>query len=73
MRRLAILFAILAALSTIENIALSGTFAGRLTRGLTQVMQAPRRVCGLLIRLTGWRMFLTGPLRLAGPWLSRSN
>ena len=60
MRRLAILFAILAAVSSIEHIVLSGTFTGRLNK----VMQAPRRIRRALISLTDWRAFLVGPLRL---------
>lgn len=77
MRRLAILFAILAATSTFEHIVLSGTLTGR----LTSVLQAPGRIRRALISLADWRAFLIGPIRLfqrttsrrAGPWLGESN
>ena len=73
MRRLAILFAILAAISSIEHIALS--------RVAARIVQAPSRICHRLIRLAGWRAYLIGPIRLfqrttsrgAGPWLGLSN
>jgi hypothetical protein len=73
MRRLAILFAILAAISGIEHIALS--------RAATRIIQAPSRICRALVRLSNWRAYLSGPIRLfqrvtsrgAGPWLGLSN
>jgi hypothetical protein len=73
MRRLAILFAILAAISGIEHIVLSGTAA--------RIIQAPRRICRALIKLSDWRAFLIGPIRLfqrttsrgSGPWLGQGN
>ena len=73
MRRLAILFAILAAISSIEHIALS--------RAATRIIQAPSRICRALVRLSDWRAFLIGPIRLfqratsrgTGPWLGLSN
>jgi hypothetical protein len=66
MRRLAILFAILAAVSSIEHIAL---------------IHAPSRICRRLISLADWRAYLIGPIRLfqratsrgTGPWLGLSN
>lgn len=77
MRRIAILFAILAAVNTVEHIALSGKFCS----GLTRVAEAPRRIRRALVTLTDWRAYLIGPLRLfqrttspgAGPWLGQSN
>jgi hypothetical protein len=73
MRRLAILFALLAALSTIEHIVLPGK--------LHKVVEAPGRIRRALVSLAGWRAVLIGPLRLlqraaspgAGPWLGQSN
>jgi hypothetical protein len=73
MRRLALLFAILAAVSTLEHIVLSGQFC--------KFVEAPRRIRRALISLSDWRAFLIGPLRLfqrttspgAGPWLGQSN
>jgi hypothetical protein len=77
MRRLALVFAILAAVSTVENIVLSGQFCS----GLNRVVQAQRCIRRTLISLADWRAFLIGPLRLfqrttsrgAGPWLGLSN
>jgi hypothetical protein len=73
MRRLALVFAILAAVSTVENIVLSGQFC--------KCVEAPRCIRRALISLADWRAFLIGPLRLfqrttsrgAGPWLGLSN
>jgi len=73
MRRLAILFAILAAISSVENIALS--------RAATRLIQGPSRICRALISLADWRAYLIGPIRLfqrttsrdTGPWLGLSN
>lgn len=72
MRRLAILFAIIAALSTVDSIVLTGTF--------TKIMQAPRRIHRALLGMAEWRKFLIGPLRLlqrttsgGGSWLGQSN
>jgi hypothetical protein len=73
MRRLALVFAILAAVSTVEHIVLSGKFC--------KVIEAPRRIRRALVSLSDWRTFLIGPLRLfqrttspgAGPWLGQSN
>jgi len=73
MRRLAILFAILAAVSCVERIVVSGTGAG--------IIQASGRIRRALIKLSDWRAFLAGPIRLfqrttagsAGPWLGQSN
>jgi hypothetical protein len=73
MRRLAILFAILVAVSTFEHVVLSRPGAG--------VTQGPGRIRRALIRLSDWRVFLIGPIRLfqrttshgSGPWLGLSN
>ena len=73
MRRLALLFAFLAAVSAIEHIVLSGK--------LCTVVEAPRCIRRALIKLSDWRAFLVGPIRLfqrttsrgAGPWLGLSN
>ena len=72
MRRLAILFAILAAVSTVEHIVVSGTGAG--------IIQTPGRVRRALMKLSDWRAFLIGPIRLFqratgsnGRWLGQSN
>ena len=73
MRRLAILFAILAAVSSIEHIALS--------RAATRIIQGPSRICRALISLADWRAYLIGPIRLfqrttsrgTGPFLGLSN
>jgi hypothetical protein len=73
MRRLALLFAVLAAVSTVENIVLSGQ--------ICKFVEAPRCVRRALISLADWRAFLIGPLRLFqrttsrfnGPWLGPSN
>jgi len=73
MRRLAILFAILAAVSSVEHIVVSGTGA--------RIIQAPGRIRRALIKLSDWRAFLEGPIRLfqrtasrgSGPWLGQSN
>jgi hypothetical protein len=56
MRRLAIFFAILAATSTIERIALPGKVA--------RVIEARRSLGRALISLADWRRFLLGPLRV---------
>jgi hypothetical protein len=60
MRRLAIIFAILAAINMVEHIALSRS----LTSGLNKVSEAPRRIRRALISLAGWRAVLMRPLRL---------
>jgi len=73
MRRLAILFAILAAVSSVEHIVVSGAGA--------RIIQAPGRIRRALIKLSDWRAFLIGPIRLLqrttsgcrGPWLGQSN
>jgi hypothetical protein len=73
MRRLAILFAILAAVSSVEQIVASGAGA--------RIIQAPGRIRRALIKLSDWRAFLIGPIRLfqrtttgcRGPWLGQSN
>jgi hypothetical protein len=77
MRRLAILFAILAAVSAIEHIVLSGAFSSR----WTPAWHAPRRIGHPWMSLSEWRAFLIGPIRLLqrkasrhpGPWLGQSN
>ena len=73
MRRLAILFAILAAVSTVDHIVVSGAGAS--------IIQAPGRIRRALIKLSDWRAFLIGPIRLlqrttsgcSGPRLGQSN
>lgn len=73
MRRLAILFAILSVVGTFEHIVLSGTAA--------RIIQAPRRICRALVKLSDWRAFLIGPIRVfqrttsrgSGPWLGQGN
>ena len=73
MRRLAIFFAILAATSTIEHLALPGKSA--------RVIEARRNLRRVLISLADWRRFLLGPLRVlqrvAGPdtfpWWNQIN
>jgi hypothetical protein len=78
MRRLAVVFAILAILSTVEQILFEQMM---LTRTADGIIQAPRRICRSSIRLSDWRAFLVGPLRLfqratsrgTGPWLGLSN
>jgi hypothetical protein len=73
MRRLAIFFAILAATSTIEQIALPGKSA--------RVIEARRNLRRVLISLADWRGFLLGPLRMlqraarpdAFPWWNQIN
>jgi hypothetical protein len=73
MRRLAILFAMLVAVSTVEQIVLFRTGAG--------ISQGPGRIRRALIKLSDWRAFLIGPIRLfqrttshgSGPWLGLSN
>jgi hypothetical protein len=72
MRRLAILFAILAAVSSIEHIVVADPGA--------RISQAPGRIRRALIKLSDWRAFLIGPIRLFqrasgrnGPWLGLSN
>jgi hypothetical protein len=56
MRRLAVVFAIIAALSTVEHIVLSGTRIG-FTQARSQIRRA-------LHKMTYWRAFLIGPLHL---------
>ena len=78
MRRLAVVFAILAVVSTVEQILFEQVM---LTRTADGIIQEPRRICCAWINLSGWRAFLVGPLRLfqratsrgAGPWLGQSN
>ena len=53
-RRLALVFAILASLSAIEQMVLTDC----------HVIQAQRRVRRALMSLAQWRAFLIGPLRL---------
>jgi hypothetical protein len=74
MRRLALVFAILAAVSTVEHIVLSGQ--------ICKFVEAPRRIRRALIGMADWRAFLIGPLRLfqrtatsrgSGPWLGQGN
>ncbi len=66
MRRLAILFALLAAIGSIEHIVLSGTAA--------RIIQAPRRICRALMNLAGpIRVFQRLTARGSGPWLGQSN
>ena len=73
MRRLALVFAILAAVSTVENIVLSGQ--------ICKFVEAQRSIRRGLISLADWRAFLIGPLRLfqrttsrgSGLWLGPSN
>ena len=62
MRRLALVFAILAAVSTVEHIVLSGRFCS----GLNRVVEARRCIRRALISMADWRAFLIGPLRLFG-------
>lgn len=71
MRRLALLFAILASVSALEQIVLTGS----------TVVQTQSRVRRAIMSLANWRAFLIGPLRLfqrttspgSGPWLGLSN
>ncbi len=73
MRRLALLFAILAVVSAIEHMVLLGS--------TDSAVEAPRCVRRALVSLADWRAFLIGPLRLFqrtvsrgnGPWLGLSN
>jgi hypothetical protein len=73
MRRLALLFAILAAVSTVERIVLSGTAAG--------IIHSSGRIRRAFMKLGDWRAFLIGPLRAfqrttsrgTGPWLGHGN
>ena len=73
MRRLALLFAFLAAVSAVEHIVLLGSS--------DSPVQAPRCIRRALIKMSDWRAFLIGPIRLfqrttsrgAGPWLGLSN
>jgi hypothetical protein len=73
MRRLALLFAFLAAVSAVEHIVLFGSS--------DSPVEAPRCIRRALIKLSDWRAFLIGPLRLFqrttsrgnGPWLGLSN
>jgi hypothetical protein len=77
MRRLALVFAIIAAVSTSEQIVLSGKFCSVLNK----VVEARRCIRRALISMADWRAFLIGPIRLfqrttsrgAGPWLGQSN
>ena len=77
MRRLAILFAILAAVNSVEHIVVSGVVSDAAAR----IIQAPDRIRRALIKLSDWRAFLIGPIRLfqrtttgcRGPWLGQSN
>jgi hypothetical protein len=62
MRRLALVFAIIAAVSTAEQIVLSAKFCS----GLNRVVEARRCIHRALISLSEWRAFLIGPLRLFG-------
>jgi hypothetical protein len=84
MRRLAIVFAILAVVSTVEHVVL----AGKLT-GCEKPIRAPGRMRRAMIGMRAmigrkeWRAFLIGPIRLlerttsraldAGPWLGQGN
>ena len=71
MRRLALVFAILATVSAVENVVLTDC----------NVIEAQRRVRRALMNLAQWRAFLIGPLRLlqrstssgSGPWLGLGN
>lgn len=71
MRRLALLFAVLASVSAIEQMVLTDC----------TVIETQRRVRRALMSLAQWRAFLTGPLRLfqrsaspgSGPWLGLGN
>lgn len=69
MRRLALLFAILASVSAVEQMVLTDC----------NVMESQRRVRRVLMNLAQWRAFLIGPLRLfqrsagTGPWLGLGN
>ncbi len=56
MRRLAIVFAILAVVNGVEQIVLAEAAGG--------FVQAPRRLRQTLMNLAAWRAFLIGPLRL---------
>jgi hypothetical protein len=77
MRRLAILFALLAMMSAVEHIMLSEAFS----RGWSNVWRAPSRIARTLMSLSDWRAFLIGRVRLfqraaprnAGKWLGESN
>lgn len=70
MRRLAIVFVILAAIHTIERLASSGTFPGRVG-AWRSVRQTPRCINQALISLTAWRKFLIGRLSLTASTLGR--
>jgi hypothetical protein len=59
MRRLAIVFAVLAAVNTIERVASAGP-----SPAWSGVCQAPRRLGRALMSLGEWRKFLIGHLRL---------
>ncbi len=69
MRRVALLFAILASVSAVERMVLTEC----------NVVEGQRRVRRALMNLVQWRAFLIGPLRLfqraagAGPWLGLGN
>ncbi|HWF11450.1 MAG TPA: hypothetical protein VG297_23440 [Bryobacteraceae bacterium] len=65
MRRLAIVFVVLAAVNTIEHVAAAGPFPA--WRG---VCQAPRRLSRALISIGEWKKFLIGRLRLTASSLS---
>ncbi len=71
MRRVALVFAVIALVSAFEQIVLTDC----------NVIQAQHRVRRALMSLTNWRAFLIGPLRLfqrttspgGSPWLGLSN
>jgi hypothetical protein len=77
MRRLALLFAFLAAVSAVEHIVLLGSC----NSGSNKAADAPRCIRRALIKLADWRAFLIGPIRLfqrttsrgSAPWLGLSN
>jgi hypothetical protein len=56
MRRLALVFAMVAVVSSVEHIVLSAKW--------NRVVDAPRRIRRALIGLSDWRAILVGPLRL---------
>jgi hypothetical protein len=73
MRRLALVFALIAAVSTVEQVVLSETCDG--------IVQTPNRIRRALVKLSDWRAFLIGPLQLlqraasngGGRWLGQGN
>jgi hypothetical protein len=77
MRRLAILFAVIAMLSAFEHVVLPGA----LTVRWNTLRQTPRRLGRVWRRLSDWRAFLIGPIRLfqraaprnAAKWLGVTN